>query len=350
MIMADGRNRAWMAERGRAQLRDCLERSADGEHAGAALKRLVDAGWGDLPMPASGRTLERWAVLAAVGEHDLVLAKLLESHADALAILNELRGAACVSPGQTWAVWCAEPPDHRLEFRHGGHEGVALHGAKAWCSAAQWVTNAVVSGWNGHGEPCLAAVDMSQPTVRATARGWHAVGMAGTASGDVQFDGARAIVLGGPRAYTERPGFMHGAAGVAACWYGGAVGIARHLHRLAQRRPDDVFAQAHLGAVDVALAQAASLLREAASDIDARPFDRCTAAVQRARLAVEAAVQAVLEHAPRALGAGPLCKDAGLARLFADLPVYIRQSHAERDLAAHGKEMAMKPAEQAWTL
>ncbi|SAI21932.1 Uncharacterized proteins%2C LmbE homologs [Bordetella ansorpii] len=350
MIMADGKSRTRTVERDMAELHHCLGEWADGAHAGLALKRLVEAGWGDLPMPASGRTLERWAVLAAVGERDLVLAKLLESHADALAILHELRGAACASPGQTWAVWCAEPPDRRLEFRHGGQEGVTLHGVKAWCSAAQWVTHAVVSGWNGRGEPCLAAVDMSQPEVRATTQGWHAVGMAGTASGDVQFDGARAIALGEPRAYTERPGFMHGAAGVAACWYGGAAGIARHLHRLARRRQDDAFVQAHLGAVDVALAQAASLLRGAAASIDASPFDNCAVPVQRARLAVEATVQTVLERAPRALGAGPLCKDAGLARLFADLPVYLRQSHAERDLAAHGKAMAMLPAEPAWTL
>jgi len=39
----------------------------------------------------------------------------------------------------------------------------------------------------------------------------------------------------------------------------------------------------------------------------------------------------------RALGAGPLCKDAALAQLYADLPVFMRQSHAERDQEAVGK-------------
>ena len=348
--MADGTGSTDTAVRSDAMLRLCLDGVDDCPHAGAALARLVDAGWGELPLPGSGGTLARWRALATVGEHDLVLAKLLESHADALAILHELRGQACTSPGQTWAVWCAEPPDRRLEIRHGNSDEVTLHGAKAWCSAADWVSHAVVSGWNEQGEPCLAAVKMLQPEVRVTEQGWHAAGMAGTCSVDVQFDGARAIVLGEPRAYTDRPGFMHGAAGVAACWYGGAVGIARRLHGLARRRQEDVFVQAHLGAVDVALAQAASSLREAAAHIDAAPSDGGTVPVRRARLAVEAAVQAVLEHAPRALGAGPLCKDAGLARLFADLPVYIRQSHAERDLAAHGLGIATQSPEQAWTL
>ena len=46
----------------------------------------------------------------------------------------------------------------------------------------------------------------------------------------------------------------------------------------------------------------------------------------------------------RALGAGPLCKDEHLARLFADLPVFLRQSHAERDLEALGRAMTQESA------
>ena len=35
--------------------------------------------------------------------------------------------------------------------------------------------------------------------------------------------------VGGPGAYVDRPGFSLGGAGIAACWYGGAVGVARLL-------------------------------------------------------------------------------------------------------------------------
>jgi hypothetical protein len=41
-----------------------------------------------------------------------------------------------------------------------------------------------------------------------------------------------------------------------------------------------------------------------------------------------------MEHAGRALGAAPLCRDDHFAHLMADLPVFIRQSHAERDAAS----------------
>jgi hypothetical protein len=54
----------------------------------------------------------------------------------------------------------------------------------------------------------------------------------------------------------------------------------------------------------------------------------------RVRLATERAAVEVVKRAGRALGAGPLCRNRHFASLMADLPVFIRQSHAERDEAA----------------
>ncbi|MDQ6648856.1 MAG: acyl-CoA dehydrogenase, partial [Actinomycetota bacterium] len=51
----------------------------------------------------------------------------------------------------------------------------------------------------------------------------------------------------------------------------------------------------------------------------------------------------VLDRVGRALGAGPLCLDPVQAQRAADLPVYLRQSHAERDLAGLG-ELAVTDA------
>jgi hypothetical protein len=51
-----------------------------------------------------------------------------------------------------------------------------------------------------------------------------------------------------------------------------------------------------------------------------------------------------MTHATRALGAGPLCRNARFARALADLPVFLRQSHAERDLAALGELVAASHA------
>jgi hypothetical protein len=75
----------------------------------------------------------------------------------------------------------------------------------------------------------------------------------------------------------------------------------------------------------------------------------------RARLAVEAAATEVMHHAGRALGAAPLCRNQRFARAMADLPVFLRQSHAERDLAALGEallEQARSDGQRrgAWSL
>ncbi|HEY0201289.1 MAG TPA: acyl-CoA dehydrogenase family protein, partial [Burkholderiaceae bacterium] len=133
------------------------------------------------------------------------------------------------------------------------------------------------------------------------------------------------------------------------CWYGAAERIAAYVRDAVAHAPDP-HRQAHLGAIDVALNGAACLLRTAAAEIDSAPSDTCFLAVSRARLAVEAAAEEVLRRAPRALGPGPLCRDASLARLMADLPIFIRQSHAERDQAAHGRHMVEAGGDHPWKL
>lgn len=315
---------------------------------GPALRALIAAGQDRLPLPGSGRTLQRWQALARVAAQDLALAKLFEGHTDALAILTELHAPA--APG-AWATWCAEPPDARLAFSEPDAAGrLRLTGRKAWCSGAASVDHAVVSGWDAAGRPCLAAVALDQPGVRVTAEGWQATGMAATGSVDVHFEDVPARAVGGPGAYVQRPGFWQGGAGIAACWWGGAAGIAGRAHAALAARGAraDAHQLAHLGQMDVALQAGAALLRAAAAWIDAHPQQEARPHALRVRLAVERDAQAVLHHAGRALGAGPLCQDAALGRALADLPIFLRQSHAERDLAALGQTLLTETL--PWTL
>ncbi|WP_087048009.1 acyl-CoA dehydrogenase [Caballeronia ptereochthonis] len=306
--------------------------------AGRALRALIDERLDRLPLPGRGETVERWRALGAVAEFDLSLVKLYEGHTDALAILAEL-GAEELGEGSAWAVWAAEPPSARLSaLGDRGAETLLLQGTKAWCSGAASVTRALVTAWNEWNEPVLAAVDLGHPGVRVTDSGWHAVGMQASASVDVRFEQVLARPIGPPRAYLERPGFWQGGAGIAACWFGAAAGIAEFVARDARRRSGP-HKLAHLGAIDTTLRATAALLRETAAFIDRAPqADAMTHAI-RARLAAEHAATCVIERAGRSLGAGPLCRDAHFAQLMADLPVFIRQSHAERDEASLAERM-----------
>ena len=63
------------------------------------------------------------------------------------------------------------------------------------------------------------------------------------------------------------------------------------------------------------------------------------------RATVDAAAQDVIERVGRALGPAPLCRDRTHARRVADLTVYVRRTHAERDLARIATLTAGEPAD-----
>ena len=323
---------------------------ADTQALGECLQAMVQEGLDRLPMPAGGRTLERWQALSCVAGHDLGLCKLYEGHTDALAITTELRSEAPPT-GSTWGMWAAEPPNARLGVRRDG-DGVRLNGRKAWCSGATSLSHALVTAWDEQGQQQLVAVVLGQAGIRVTTDGWRAVGMGATGSVEVQFEHAEGQAVGAPGGYLQRPGFWHGGIGIAACWYGAARSLA---HRLLQQsiRQAEPHALAHLGSVDMALHGAASVLRSAAGEIDKAPAANAERLARRSRAVIEDVAETVIQHTGRALGAGPYCKDPHFARLMADLPVFLRQSHAERDLAALGQltaRQAQTPFTRAWML
>jgi hypothetical protein len=119
--------------------------------------------------------------------------------------------------------------------------------------------------------------------------------------------------------------------------------VARALARAAAKRDVGPHALAHLGAIDIALRTARAALAEAAGEIDADPGDlRGEGAPRtlRVRALTEAVASDVLTRTGRALGAGPLGHDEAHSRAVADLTVYLRQHHAERDLARLGELIA----------
>ncbi|MEO6677823.1 MAG: acyl-CoA dehydrogenase family protein, partial [Pseudomonas sp.] len=180
---------------------------ADTQALGRCLRALVEAGLDQLPLPGSGRTLERFQRLAEVGGHDLGLCKLYEGHTDALAIIQQLGGSP--TPASTWGMWAAEPPQAKVRLSPSGHL-VLLNGRKAWCSGAAVLSHALLTAWDEQDRQQLVAVALDQPGVNVTADGWHAVGMGATGSVEVMFEGAEAQAIGNPGDYLQRPGFWQG--------------------------------------------------------------------------------------------------------------------------------------------
>jgi hypothetical protein len=181
---------------------------------------------------------------------------------------------------------------HGLKDHHRLDAGDAL---PAWRQAARAFVSSVEPG----------RLDVPLPGSGSTRERWAAfadlaeedLSLARLGEGHAVAVALLAELDGPPGGYTDRPGFSHGGAGVAACWHGGARGVAR----------------APLGAMGIALRSL------------------------RVRALTEAAATDVLASTGRARGAGSLGHDEAHSRAVADLTVYLRQHHAERDLARVGE-------------
>ncbi len=317
--------------------RDELTEAAAGaaRAAGDVTAALALAGelGGRLPAPGTGRTAHVWSVLASVAAADLTVARTLEPHLDAMAILEQ---AGEPVPSGTWGVFAAEGPGEPLRAEPDGSAYV-LTGRKHWCSLGGVLDHALVSAWVGE-ERQLFAVDLTQDAVTAVPGTWVARGLVAVDSGPLDFSGAAAQAVGAPGWYLERPGFAWGGIGVAAVWFGGAVGIARRMLAASASRPPDQVALMHLGAVDAQLHAARCVLEQAAYAVDAGTLGGADGwrAALRVREVVALAAEDVLRRAAHGLGPGPLATDDEHARRVADLELYLRQWHAERDQAALG--------------
>ena len=304
-----------------------------GEDAAAAL-RLAEEFGRMLPQPGSGDTAARWAVLAAVSRESLTVGRVLEAHSDALAILAE---AGEPTPGGTWGVFAAEAAPHRLEaFERGGR--VALNGVKPWCSLAGQLDAALITAHAGPNRQ-LFRVALQHPSVTfEPADGWVARGLRTVTSAAVHLDGTPAVPVGPPGWYLARPGFAWGGMGVAACWHGGATGLQATLVARSAGRSGELSAL-HVGLVDATLHASEGVLARAAAQIDDGKAEGPAGEdlALRVRAVVADAAERTLRQVGHALGPAPLAFDEQHARRVADLELYLRQHHAERDLARLGE-------------
>lgn len=291
---------------------------------------------GRVPLPGGGHTIKRFDVLAEVAAADLATARLVEGHLDAIAVCAEANHPPPSGPA---GVWAADPPAGRLEATE-TPRGWRLHGTKHWCSGARALDAALVTAHADDGDR-LFVVPLHAHGVTALDRTWHAVGMRDSDTLQVRFDDVtldRDAAVGPPGWYLERRGFWIGGIGVAACWYGGALGATRALRTAVAGRRDDPHGLAHLGAADAMCAAMCTTLRVAAGAIDDGIAGAALRTLAwRTRAAVERLASEVLDHTERGIGAGGLTADPAMARRAADLPVYLRQHHAERDLEALGR-------------
>ncbi len=280
-----------------------------------------------LPPPGAGRTPERHARIFAAACEDLSLAKLAEAHWDALAILAE--AGRTPEPGALYGVWASEVQGKPLQLLGG-----LLSGTKSFCSGAGLLDRALVTVGAEDGR--LLDVNLRSDCVRSDTSAWQVEAFRLTHTGAVTFTDlpvAEDAVVGGIEFYLSRPGFWHGACGPAACWAGGVAGLLAYAQG---SKRDDPHTLTHLAAMHTNVWAMRALLQVAGEEIDRAPGD-AAAAHERAlklRHAIDLLASDTLQRFARAYGPHPLAMHADTARRYQEAQIFLRQSHAERDLEA----------------
>ncbi|WP_417374493.1 acyl-CoA dehydrogenase [Glutamicibacter protophormiae] len=302
-----------------------------------------------VPLPGQGQTADRWSALATAAAMDVGAARVLEPHLDAVAILAEAEASGGLAQGAlgslhvddhaSWGVFAAEGPQ-RLEAHEDDAGRWLLHGTKSWCSLAARLSHALVTAWVSPTTRRLFAVSLRDETVRPLAGPWVARGLSAIVSAAVDFDDPPAVPVGEADWYLQRPGFHWGGMGVAAVWWGGVSPVAAALARAAARPDADQIAQMLHGEAAADLWATQVVLADAARRVDSGSADDMRTLTQRVRAIAAGSTERVLTLADHGLGPGPLTTDEDHARRMADLRIYVRQHHAERDLARLGRSVA----------
>lgn len=299
----------------------------------AKLRRAVDT---TLPLPGGGQTAFRHRLLIGIAQENLSIARLAEAHFDAVAILAEAGREP--KAGALYGVWASEGPASHIHLMP-LEGGFAVSGSKLFCSGAGLLDRALLT--ISTPERRLVDIDLrSADSIEFDDSVWKTNAFAETWTSKATFNAAPVAVdglIGDPGWYLERPGFWHGACGPAACWAGGAMSLVDYAMRQSRNDPHTL---AHLGAMQASVWALCSYLDSAGHEIDKDP-NHVTKAQIRAlavRHLVEQACTDILRRLTRAYGPHPLAMDAEVGSRYQEVDLYLRQSHAERDLEVLGRE------------
>lgn len=285
----------------------------------------------------TARASDQWSALLQIATIDLGSARTIEPHLDALTMLVEA-GHQPPDPDSSWGVYAAETVNKKLEAS--GTVKMHLTGEKSWCSLAGELTNAIVTAWVGDQRQAFA-IPLTHPSVTVVPQPWDSTGLREIPSGPIRCAATPAEPVGEPGWYLQRSGFWWGAIRVAACWLGGAIGMARRAaNRHAGRPQPEPNRNQLLGQLDAHIYTGVTALQYAATAADRRA-ELSAAEVRRLALRVRNSIyracQAIQPLSRELAGPELLTGDPQFNKADADLTVYLSQHHGGRDEADLGQ-------------
>ena len=306
---------------------------------------LVGAGFARAPLPASlggaglgtrpGDAAAIFDVLRLLGGANPALGRLFEAHVNALRLVLRFgtsdQVAACAADcgaGHLFGLWVT---DGAMPLRRSGGR---LSGAKGPCSGAGHLRRALVTVTED-GSTFLAVLHL-QGTEPVDAIGTRLLGMRASVNGTIRLDSVTLLdnaIIGRDGDYLCEPDFTTGAWRTMAVTMGILDALIESLRQQLVRRGhhEAPLQQARFGELLIARGTAALWTRDAAeiAERGTAPVPDQMAAVNLARIAVEAAAFDAMRHAQRALGLAAVLQPNPVERHLRDLATYLRQPAAD---------------------
>jgi hypothetical protein len=296
-----------------------------------------------IPLPMTGQTSERLQCLFELGREDLSLAKICEAHWDAISILHEANKTH--TPQMLYGVWASEIPGKALKLEFINNEYV-LNGTKMFCSGAGIIDKVLVTAEQDT-IPVLLELDLqnNKSFYQIENTDWCTPAFKETNTSSVTFTNfpiKLQELIGKDNWYINRKGFWMGAIGPAACWGGGAAGLLDYAQ---MNNRHDSHTLAHLGAMSSNIWAINSYLLALGQEFDKHNLDITSlqSLALKARHLIELHCTDIIRRFARAYGPFPLACVQKVNQRYLELDLYLRQSHAERDLEILGKTILNNP-------
>lgn len=291
-----------------------------------------------LPQPGQGNSWARLSALMEFGSYNLNVAKLLESHFDAISIMEEARFSPEIA---VYAVWASKFGGKHLSGHRVGDRW-QIQGDIAFASGISAIDFAIVPVATDAGEYLFQIPKSSIKSIDSSM--WNTSGME---LSDTAWVTVEALLhdsnrVGPANFYLNRRGFWPGGIGVAACWLGGAIGVFETWQAASSKRKfSDPHDQAYRGKAYSSI-KSSSVYLKALGDLIDDPLAQVSDLRREAlsiRHQVDQTCSELISNSMRAQGPILMIQDAEHSARCMDLQIFTRQCHAEKDLVALSKEL-----------
>ncbi len=292
--------------------------------------------------------------LRTIGRGNLSVGRIYEGHVNALHLIGlygspaqRERWYAEAEAGHLFGVWNTQMNDG-VRFHPQADGNYRIAGSKSFCSGSVHVTRPLVTGAL-HGKDGkdlgwqMAVLPLDRLSPQVDEQFWTPAGMRNSVSHKLDFTGLRLEqndLLGQLDDYVREPAFSGGAIRFAAVQLGGAEAVLEATRDALRRagRTEDPYQRSRVAQMVMQVETGRLWLERAGRLTDA---GQDTAVIidyaNRVRTVVAEACECCLDLARRSVGAGGLLHPHPIARLHADLSMYLRQPGPDAVLESVGK-------------